>query len=394
MATRHLRAGAWNRAVLATAVLLSVPAPAQAVAAGTDPLLSQQYGLELSGLAAAGEARERGDGTVVAVIDTGVDLDHPDLVGRLVPGRDFVDGDTRPDDGNGHGTHVAGIIAATSGNGIGIAGGAPGAKIMPVRVLGSDGTGDTEVIADAVRWAVGHGADVINLSLDDTGPADRLRKGGPLARALREASDQAVVVAAAGNEGHAERLYRAGVPAVVVQAVGADGQPAPFTNFGDPRSVAAPGVDIVSTVPGGYARKSGTSMAAPHVAAEAALLIGAGADPATARELITTTAHDTDDPLLGAGLIDAAAALGALEEPDAPEALTPSPRINGSAAPAAPAASESPLPGTGTSDADSGGAALLGLSFVTAAGLLTVVSLLLLRTRTRTRPNHPRPRHH
>lgn len=363
---------------LTTVILLAAMSPAQARASGSDPLRGQQYGLELSGLADAQASGSRADDTVVAVIDTGVDLDHPDLVGRLVPGWDFIDGDARPDDANGHGTHVAGIIAATAGNGIGIAGGAPGAKIMPVRVLGADGTGDTDVIADAIQWAADHGADVINLSLDDTGPADRLRKGGPMDRAMRQAADRAVIVAAAGNEAHSERLYRAGVPVVVVQAAGPDGQPATFTNFGDPRSVSAPGVDIVSTVPGGYARMSGTSMAAPHVAAEAALLIGGGADPDTARNLIATTTHPTDDALLGAGLIDAEAALAAL-----------SPRVTN---PDAPAASQTPLPAAEPASSDRGGAALLGLGLASGAVLFLLISLFLRRTRPHT--SRPRPRSH
>ncbi|WP_329264381.1 S8 family serine peptidase [Streptomyces sp. NBC_01478] len=386
------------------APLLTLLLPSAAAASGTDPLRARQYGLELSGLTDAAEAGARADGVVVAVIDTGVDLDHPDLAGVLVPGRDFVDGDTRPDDENGHGTHVAGVIAAVSGNGIGIAGGAPGARIMPVRVLGADGTGDPAVIADAVRWAVGHGADVINLSLGDTGQADRLRKGGPLDLALREAADRAVVVAAAGNDSQVERVYRAGVPAVVVEAVGPDGQLAAFSNAGDPRSVAAPGVDILSTLPGGYGRMSGTSMAAPHVAAEAALLIGRGADPATARELITGTAHPTGDQRLGAGLIDAAAAVRALgpSSPSAPSSASgsgspsdhsarsdlsvPSDLPGGSGTPYTPAAD------SGTPDPGAGGAALLGLSLVSGAALLTAVALFLRRTRP---SRHPRyPRHH
>ncbi|MDN3026170.1 S8 family serine peptidase [Streptomyces sp. S.PB5] len=236
-----------------------------AAPAGTDPLCPGQYGLELSGVAAAAGSGARADAVVVAVLDTGVDLDHPDLAGAL----------------------VAGLIAARAG--IGIVGGAPGARIMPVRVLGAGGTGDPDVIADAVRWALGHGADVINLFLDHTGPADRLRKDGPLSRALREVTGRAVVVTAAGNEDRAERICRAGVRALVVQTVGPDGQPAAFSDVGDPRSVAVPGVDILSTVPHGYVRMSGTSMAAPHVAALAALLLGRGADAATVREVIAGT---------------------------------------------------------------------------------------------------------
>ncbi|MGQ4436475.1 S8 family serine peptidase [Streptomyces sp. SAS_260] len=126
------------------------------------------------------------------------------------------------------------MIAAVSGVSVSVGAGAPGARIMPVRVLGADGTRDPTVIADAVRWAVDHGADVINLSLGDTEQADRLRKFGPLDLALRE-GDRAVVVAATGNDSQVKRDYRARL-AVVVQAVGPDGRLAAFSAVGDPRS--------------------------------------------------------------------------------------------------------------------------------------------------------------
>ncbi len=357
----------------------SVAAPVSAAAGtgtGTDPLRDEQYGLDLSGLAGAGRVGADARGTIVAVLDSGVDPHHPDLAGRLVPGIDLVGGDDRPDDEHGHGTRVAGVIAASQGNGLGIAGGAPGARIMPVRVIDDAGTASRATLAEGVRWAVANGAEVINLALgepDRSRTGDRLRRGGPLERALRNAADDAVIVVAADNAGDVPGLYRLGAPVIVAGATAPDGRPAirhagsadPNPGAGAPgrypRQVSAPGVDIVSTVPGGgYRRASGTSMAAPHVAAEAALLIGLGANPAQARELITATAaNPACDPRLGAGLIDAQAAVAALLLPDLP-------------APGEEHAA--PRPDAGR---------LLGVGLAAGALLLGSVSLLLARTRRR-----------
>lgn len=253
---------------------------------------------------------------MIAVVDTGVDLDHPDLVDRLVPGIDVVDGDPVPQDTNGHGTHVAGIAAATADNGVGIAGTAPLARIMPVRVLGTDGTGTDDGIARGIDWAVANGADVVNLSLGESGVLSRISKGGPLNAAIRNAAGRGVVVlAAAGNEGATKRNYRAGTPTLVVNATDEAGRLAQFSNSGDLRAVAAPGVGILSTAPnepttlwpggsGGYERLDGTSMATPIVSGVAALLIASGVDPATIIDRITQTANSNGNPQLGAGVVD------------------------------------------------------------------------------------------
>lgn len=313
-------------------------------AAADDPLRPQQYALDVTGLSEAAALAD-GSGQVVAVVDSGVDLDHPDLQSRLVPGLDLIDGDDRPDDANGHGTHVAGIVAAATGNGVGVAGAAPGAQILPVRALGANGTGSPAVIADGVRQAVAAGATVVVLSLDDVGPADALRRNGVLSLTLRLVSGQAVVVAAAGNQAQVEAIFRAGVPALVVAATDRTGAAADFTNFGDPRSLAAPGVDVLSTAPteptptfpegtNGYATLTGTSMAAPLVAGAAAQLLSAGATPAQARELLLSTASPSDDPRLGAGTLDAAAAVAALKPTVA--TVTPLPSGSGAEPSAAP----------------------------------------------------------
>ncbi|MGL4744540.1 MAG: S8 family serine peptidase, partial [Dermatophilaceae bacterium] len=277
----------------------------------------------------------KGKGVTIAVVDTGVDPDHPDLVRQLVAGRNMIDPQRRPRDENGHGTHVAGIAAARAGNGIGISGAAPKAAVMPIKVLDADGGGDAATIAAGIDWAVANGARVINLSLGGSGLTARLLKGGRINQSIRAAYDQgAVVVAAAGNDGQPLRAYRFGVPVLVVNAVGPDGAAAEFSNYGDARAVAAPGVDIVSTAPtysstlfgtdpSGYGRLSGTSMAAPFVAGEAALLLSQGRSAAETVEIIAATARNPDsDPRLGAGVISASAAVAsppATEDPQ-PEA--------------------------------------------------------------------------
>src|SRR2546430_16547121 len=140
-----------------------------------------------------------GAGAVVAVIDSGVQADHPDLAGRLAPGRDFVDGDGTPQDGNGHGTHVTGIVAADAGNGIGVEGVAPGAMVLPVRVFGDDSSGSTDAVIAGIDYAVAHHVDVINLSLGSDVPL----VGGSTPdfdQAIDRALDAGIVVVAAAGD--------------------------------------------------------------------------------------------------------------------------------------------------------------------------------------------------
>ncbi|MFF8380468.1 S8 family peptidase [Streptomyces sp. NPDC015661] len=288
-----------------------------------DPLRGEQWGLDSMKLSDAWQT-SKGEDTVIAVVDTGVDLDHPDLKGRLVDGYDFVDNDAEPKDLNGHGTHVSGIAAAHTDNGIGVAGGAPGAEIMPVRVLGADGSGSDANITKGIVWAADHGADVINLSLGESGLMARLLKGGILNQAITHANGKgAVVVAAAGNDSTALQPYRVDTPVLVVNAADAHGNPASFTNFGAQNAVSAPGVDILSTLPtyttketltntSKYGKLSGTSMASPYVAAVAALLHQEGLDAASIMQTIRDTAANPGQALkLGLGNVDAAAAVQA-----------------------------------------------------------------------------------
>jgi subtilisin family serine protease len=286
-----------------------------------DPMRSQQWALKALDLPGAWETA-KGEDTVIAVVDTGIDLDHPDLKGRLVDGYDFVDGDDDPMDRNGHGTHVAGIAAAHTDNGIGIAGGAPGAKLMPVRVLGPKGTGRDADIAKGIVWAAKHGADVINLSLGESGLMARLLKGGILNTAIELAHDKgAVVVAAAGNDGTAMQPYKVDTPVLVVGASTEDGEPADFSNFGAEQAVTAPGVNILSTLPtyktpetlkdtDGYGTLDGTSMAAPYVSAVATLLHQQDRTPDQIMEAVRGTARNPEHlAKLGLGIVDAKSAV-------------------------------------------------------------------------------------
>lgn len=264
-----------------------------------------------------------GSGVTVAVIDTGVDTTHPDLAANLLPGHNVVGTEVSDDvtDGFGHGTHVSGIVAAVTGNALGVAGVAPGARILPVKALGDNGTGWTSDIAEAVVWAVDHGARVINLSLASSSDNSVLADSIAYAR-----SQGVIVVAAAGNgrqRGNAT-TYPAAFPGVLaVAATDVSDVDAAFSSTGSFVDVAAPGVGIHSTVLGGnYGQMSGTSMAAPHVAGVAALLLAEldaegpidSTDPVT--DLIVRTAEDLGpagwDPATGYGLVDPVAALAAV----------------------------------------------------------------------------------
>ena len=215
-----------------------------------------------------------GEGVTIAVIDTGVDLDHPEFNGRITDGYDFVDNDVIADDGHGHGTHVAGTIAGNNNDQIGISGVAPDAQIMPIRVLDNRGNGSIANVIEGIIWATDNGADVLNLSLG----------GGGYSQAMADAiayasSNNAVVVMAAGNSGGLSPDYPA-VHAInhgiAVGALDQNRNMASFSNRAGNETLdylTAPGVNIYSSVPNGsYSKMSGTSMATPHVAGIAALL--------------------------------------------------------------------------------------------------------------------------
>lgn len=241
----------------------------------------------------------KGAGTVVAVVDTGVNQ-HPDLVANLLPGYDFVDGDTDASDTStsgatdSHGTHVAGIIAAVMDNTIGGAGAAPEAKILPVRALGGDG-GTFSNIASGIVWAVDHGANVVNLSLGGSSASQTLQNAVTYAE-----QHGVVVVAAAGNDGPTgDPSYPAVYPTTLaVAAADSTDTVASFSTRGSYVDVAAPGVNIASTDGlSSYSYRSGTSMATPFVSAAAALLHAAfpSCTPEQLRTALMATAEDIGD---------------------------------------------------------------------------------------------------
>lgn len=244
-----------------------------------DPRLSQQWGISKI-QAPSGWNVSRGSSNVkIAIVDTGIDYNHPDLKDRYIGGYDFVDNDPYPRDDVGHGTHVAGIAAAAGNNAIGIAGTGWYTRILAVRSLGRNGGTDTTV-SKGITWATDKGASVINLSLGGYGYSDTL------ARAVKYAQDRGVlVVAAAGNDATSLRSYPAALPDVVgVAASTTSDTDAYFSNYGDYVDISAPGTGIYSTMPtygvdmnnAGYARNyayvDGTSMASPFVAGAAAVI--------------------------------------------------------------------------------------------------------------------------
>ncbi len=213
--------------------------------------------------------KSKGSGVTVAVVDTGCDLDHPDLKGNLVSGKNFIEVGEPPEDRNGHGSHVAGTIAATD-NALGMVGIAPQAKIMPIKSLADNGSGSINAVIDGVIWAVDHGADIIAMSLGS------IYSSGRLLQAVRYAQSKKVAVfCAAGNSGPSvDIMYPAKYKETVsIGAIDRNLRRTSFTCSGNSLDFLAPGQDILSCVPGGYAMMSGTSMSNPFVAGYAALYL-------------------------------------------------------------------------------------------------------------------------
>lgn len=244
-----------------------------------DTYFSRQWGMVKVSAPSAWDD-SKGSATVkIAVLDTGVDQNHPDLAAKIVANKNFTSARS-VDDLYGHGTHVAGIAAAITGNKSGVAGGSYSCALMNGKVLNDSGSGYTSWVASGIIWAADNGAKVINLSLGSAYPSTTLES------AINYAwSKGAVIVAAAGNSGSSSQEYPAAyVNCIAVAATDQNDNKASFSTFGSWVDVAAPGVGIFSTVPNhkyklrssigayNYGSMSGTSMAAPHVAGLAGLV--------------------------------------------------------------------------------------------------------------------------
>ncbi|MBB4712221.1 type VII secretion-associated serine protease mycosin [Streptomyces luteogriseus] len=284
-------------------------------------------------------SQSTGKGIQVAVIDTGVDVTNPQLTDAVdvKSGRNFLPKNLKDDDGNpiergkengttdtvGHGTKVAGIIAARPAKGTGFVGLAPDATIIPIQQNDAEGNGDVGTLTDAIRYAVQAGADVINISQDTTKP---MKSTSDLALAINQAlARKIVVVASAGNDGlggNVKETYPASYNGVLaVAASDRNNERAAFSQSGEFVGVAAPGVDMISTVPkGGHCSDNGTSFSAPYVAGLAALIKAKHPDW-TARQIVaqieqtaerTTAGHDR---LVGWGVVDPVRALTQDEHP-------------------------------------------------------------------------------
>jgi subtilisin family serine protease len=327
------------RNMLCVTLAAASVAPAVAFSA-TDPLLADQWALtDPEGVDASDAwSQTNGAGALVAILDTGIQLDHPDLQANVwtnpgeIPGNgvdDDKDGivddvhganmfnlSGNVNDDHGHGTHVAGIVAARHGNGIGGSGLAPGATILPVKVLDSTMSGTTDTLALGIRYAVDRGAKILNVSVNTDSPTDSVKS------AVRYAGEHgAVIVASAGNNGRNIDLspsYPASLPDPAVIAVAAgnpDGVLWSLSNTGLLSvDLAAPGDHIVSTATGSaYQSRTGTSAAAPFVSASLALLSAARPDlPMSSLQLAlesTTRRTSLLSSLLGGGRLDVGAAM-------------------------------------------------------------------------------------
>lgn len=238
-----------------------------------DPMYGQLWGMQKIGAPQAWDTTIGSQSIIVGVIDSGLDSSHPEFAGRVVPGYDFIQNDADPQDENSHGTHVAGTVGATGDNGIGVVGVNWDVKIMPLRICNAAGACNLAAAVNAINRGLNGGAKVFNMSLGGQGTCPSSLQ----AEINRANSQGAVVIVAAGNDSRDAGMYS---PASCngVLTVGAttqsDGR-ASFSNYGSVVDISAPGVAIVSSVPGGYKSNQGTSMASPHVAGAAALLLSA-----------------------------------------------------------------------------------------------------------------------
>ncbi|MCB0168547.1 MAG: peptidase S8 [Anaerolineae bacterium] len=283
----------------------------------SDPYFTSQWAYDVAGFSHAWDVTKGSSNIVVAIVDTGIDLDHPDLnctvsngAGKLTSGFNFYDNNNNPDDNNGHGTHVAGTVAACTDNSVGVSGSAPNVRLMPVKVLGSTGSGSYSNVADGIVFAADNGAKIINLSLGGSANSTTLMN------AVQYAYNKGVLIVAASGNANTSIYYPAAYSQVMaVGSTDSGDVRSSFSNYGSDLDVVAPGEFIYSTLPGWYGYSSGTSMASPHVAGLAALIWSA--EPSLTHDEVRQSIRDTADDLgnigydsyYGYGRINAWAAL-------------------------------------------------------------------------------------
>ena len=292
--------------------------PPQAIMSEPEPLISgsladndKQWALNKIGIYDLWQATTGSQEVLVAVLDTGIDSSHEDLDGQVVAEANFTDSPT-PGDVHGHGTHIAGIIAAKN-NDIGIIGMAPDSRLLNAKVADDMGRCHASALAEGIVWAVDNGASVINISVEIRGDSPELEKAIDYAW-----SEGSLVVAAAGNDGNDSPVYPAGYDnCIAVAATNRDDGLAVLSNHGDWVDVAAPGFGIYSTLPDdGYGLKTGTSFACAYVSGMAALLFdivvdtnGDGRLNDEVRAAIEAGCQAIDIAGVGSGRIDAAGAV-------------------------------------------------------------------------------------
>ncbi|MFN8576495.1 MAG: S8 family peptidase [Candidatus Sericytochromatia bacterium] len=282
-----------------------------------DPMIKDQYALKKVDAFGAWEVNQGNSDTIIAIVDSGVDLEHPDLKAKLLEGYNAVNPGTPPKDDVRHGTHVSGIASAIGDNGIGVSGLAPKCKILPVKVLGN-GTGSIATISDGLIWAADHGADVVNMSLGTYTEEKTL--GEAVKYAL---SKNVVCVATMGNDNMEKRRFPAGFPGMIaVGSTDENDKKSTFSNYGDWITVSAPGTAILSTLPtpASYGKMSGTSMAAPLVTGLVGLMRSQSKNlsPADASKILKEASDDLGDSgfdkYFGAGRVNAAKTLNLLKK--------------------------------------------------------------------------------
>jgi thermitase len=317
-----------------------------------DPYYGSGWSLPKVKLPAAWDTTTGASHILIAVVDTGLTRTDPDLpADKVVAGRNIIRSSTNTTDDNGHGTSATSVALMVGNNDAGGAGACWACQVMPVKVLGSNGSGSASNVAKGIVWAADNGADIISLSL-----------GGGGLTALKNAVDYAVgkgitVLAAAGNDNRSTMQYPAAYPnAIAVGATDQNDNRTSYSNYGSWVDIAAPGTSIALNRTGSAVSFSGTSAATPLVAGIVGLMLSqnAGLSPASVRSILQTTADPTTIPLVaGSGRVDAAEAVGGIT-PGSSTTTTPTTTPTTTTAPTTTVAPTTTLAPTQTTQTNSG----------------------------------------